>query len=498
MEAKLYGQNKGGMSINGIIKDYYAYAGEQISAGDLVEFINGVAGQTNYGQSIDTQISSESLTGARMSAIQLDENRVFIAHSYSSNYHLYGIVLTINRITITYGTDTQLSSTNGSGTCISAEVLGNGNVFIAHRSDNVTRQSYLNGIVCVINGTTITAGTDTRLTSTAATGNTISTVLLQDNKVFIAHSESSDYYYLDATICTINGTTITAGTITSISATKYTGYAISAVKLDDNRVFIAHSYASNYVLYAIICKISGTTITKGSTKSLASNATNEGSTISAIKIGDNKVFVAHSHDTSSYLNAIICNISDTTISIGTDTALSNLSISGTSISTELLPNGKVFIVHSNTGYYLYGMICAVDGTTIINGEDTQLSTVEQGGRWISSLLLSNGKVLIPHSASTSSTWCLYALICGVDETNNVPINNIILTDYETQIRKVTTGQFDGIAKTSGTGGDDTGHKDLVSIWTLSTIAEEGTEFSMADGNMLYDANGDIFLVKEAN
>ena len=52
-EAKLYGQNKGGMSINGIIKDYYAYAGENISAGDLVEYVNGIASKT---EDYETQV----------------------------------------------------------------------------------------------------------------------------------------------------------------------------------------------------------------------------------------------------------------------------------------------------------------------------------------------------------------------------------------------------------------------------------------------------------
>lgn len=44
--AKLYGQKASGTNINGILKDYHAYAGENISAGDLVEYINGIASKT--------------------------------------------------------------------------------------------------------------------------------------------------------------------------------------------------------------------------------------------------------------------------------------------------------------------------------------------------------------------------------------------------------------------------------------------------------------------
>ena len=38
--------------------------------------------------------------------------------------------------------------------------------------------------------------------------------------------------------------------------------------------------------------------------------------------------------------------------------------------------------------------------------------------------------------------------------------------YETQVKKATTIPFDGIAKTSGVGGDDTAHKDQIEIYTL--------------------------------
>ena len=93
--AKLYNQISNGIKINGIIEDYYAYAGENISAGDFVEFVNGIASKTNYGESADTQLCTANYTGEVISAIALDENRVFIAHSYATDRHLYGIVCMI-------------------------------------------------------------------------------------------------------------------------------------------------------------------------------------------------------------------------------------------------------------------------------------------------------------------------------------------------------------------------------------------------------------------
>ena len=50
---------KGGLDINGIIESYYVYAGENISAGDFVEFVNGVAGKVNAGQIIETSYETQ-------------------------------------------------------------------------------------------------------------------------------------------------------------------------------------------------------------------------------------------------------------------------------------------------------------------------------------------------------------------------------------------------------------------------------------------------------
>ena len=155
------------------------------------------------------------------------------------------------------GTDTELKSGDSAGLTISAVALSSTKVFIAH---NLGGQLY--GLVCDIEGTTITTGTDTQLCSNYYSGETISAVALSSTKVFIAHSYSSNYT-LYGTVCTINNSTITVGTNTLLSSNYYGGYYISAVKLADNRIFIAYNTGdySYYLLYGIVCTISGTDIT---------------------------------------------------------------------------------------------------------------------------------------------------------------------------------------------------------------------------------------------
>jgi hypothetical protein len=462
MEAKLYGQNKSGLSINGIIKNYYAYAGENIKAGDLVEFINGVAGEVDYGESVATQLSTETNSGYAISAVQLDDNKVFIAHNYGSSYYLYGMVCIINGATIIQGTDTAIASIKEAGTAISTCLLPNGSIFIAH-SDNSAASIRLNGVVVTISGTTITTGSDTILVNSTRAGYTISTYLLPNGNVFIAHS-LGDNYYLYGLVVSISGTTITAGADIVLNSTKYTGQIISTCLLPNGNVFIAHSYGSSYYLYGIVCSISGTTVGKGN-DTVITDSSNVGRAISACTLENGNVFIAHSYGSNHYLYGIVCSINETTITKGTDTALEAGGYEAEKVLTMVLKENKVFVTkcHLADASRLWASICTINNTSITIGTTVRLSDARGSGNVMSSILLNNGTIFIAHN-HTDGTNYLYAQIFDIDETNNIPTKHIIAIEYETQIRKVTTGQFDGVAKTSGNGGDEFAHKDLVSIY----------------------------------
>jgi hypothetical protein len=386
---------------------------------------------------------------------------VFIAHSYGSNYQLYGIVCTINGATITYGTDTQLSDVGYTGKTISLQLLPNGNVFIAH-SWYLTNM-YLYGMVVSINDTTISKGSDTVIIgSTSNSGYAISTCLLPNGNVFIAHSVSSSYH-LHGIVVSINGTTITTGTDTALVSSTNAGYTISTCLLPNGKVFIAHSYGSNLYLYGMVVSISATTITKGSDTQLTD--TNGGElTISTCLLPNGNVFIAHSSGgTNYYLYGKVCVIDGATITPSASVQLDTKTKSAYAIDTCLLPNGDVLISHSHTSgsdyYHLYGMIVNINNSTITKVSDTALVSqqyVAYGAKCISKVFLDNGIIFIAYSCTTS--YYLYAQIFGIDYDNNIPTNNIIATEYETQVRKVTTAQFDGIAKTSGEG--STGYKEV--------------------------------------
>lgn len=472
--AKLYGQNGSGGKINGIIEDYYAYAGENISAGDFVEFVNGVAGQTTETSTVTVLNDSTQNAGFTISAVQLDGNRVFIAHSGSS-YNLYAMVVTINGATIIAGADTLIIGVNSTGREISVELLDNGNVFIAFP---YAGNYYLYGTVCEISGTTITPGDMFKLSDINYTGATISTQLLDSGNVFIVHSYNTNYY-LYAMVVTIDGTTITAGTDIQLSSMNYSGLNISAVTLDNNKVFIAHCYGSDYHLYGMVCSISGTTITTGTDTNINSTVFGTGYEISAVILDNDRVFIGYQYGNHT-IEGIVCTISNMTINKGVVVSINpdTDKLNNSAISATLFSSNTIFIAYTDgegDTYYLRGRICKIEGTSISIYPYSVLNTTRFSGFAMDAILF-NGNIFIAHSYSTS--YYLHAQMFGIQ--NNIPTNNVTIKEYETQVRKATTSDIYGVAKTSGTGGDSTGHKDIVSIYTAEIPEPNYDEFNVID------------------
>lgn len=485
--ANLFNQQSGGSKINGIIEEYYVYAGANVNAGDFVEFVNGVAGQRTE-TSEDTAINNtDSRPSEVISAVELSENRVFIAHNKdTSDYYLYGVVCTIENAKIIVGTDTQLSTERYTGYQISTVLLDDGRVFIAH---SYSTSYNLYGMLCTIEGSSITVNKDTNLASSySGAGKRLSATKLTGSKIFVAHIVNDTNYFLYATVISINGNTISMGTMKSLAkySTKYSGYVIATTTLSSTNVFVAHSFDSNYYLHGVSVTISGTTISfvESSDIALTSAVANSGRFIAVKALNNNKVLVTHCSDNSaSYLHGIVCTVSGTSTTKGTDTQLSTEQYTGSRVSTPIiLDNGKVLIAHggaSSTGsaYSLYSMTCNISGTAISVESDVRLNDEIYSGLTRFPVLLNSGKLFIAHSLTAASTH-LYAQLFSIQ--NDIPTNQITITEYETQVRNTTSALCDGVAKTGGTGGDSTGHKDIVSIYTVEIPEPNYDEFNVID------------------
>lgn len=382
--------------VNGVIESYLAST-STVAADTFVEFVSS---SIDYGT--DTQLSSTTNSASVISATKLDDSTVFIAHSYTGNSYLYGIVVTVSGGTVTAGTDTQLSTTANTGSSISVVTLDSSTVFIAHDYGS-NHRAY--GMVCTVSGTTITAGTDTELHNANFTsGLAISAAALDSSTVFFAFGMGSSLY---SKVATVSGTTISTGSAVTISSATGSANTISVAALSSTKALVVHSYSSDYRLYATVCSVSGTTISKGTDTAII-NTAQAGRSISAVYVGGNSVFIAHSSGTNLYLHGITCSVSGTVVSYGTDVEISAEANSGYKMSAiKAVGVDRVVIAYDTSTHYLHGAVISGAKSGLIEVlSTTQLSSDQYSGEGSSVVTLSTGTGLVAHRIAQDF---LYAL-----------------------------------------------------------------------------------------
>ena len=348
--------------IKGLTKRCKVANGGKVSAGDFVKFLNET-------HSIDTQISNIGYENYNVSAVALSENKAFVTYTYGSSYKTYAVVCKIENNSIKLGANTLILN-KSSRYNVSAVALSENKIMIINGGD------YIYGVICTINDMTINKGTETMLSNGSIDGRYgLSILKLNSNKVFIVYSSYSDTYPLCAIVCTINETTINKGTETTISSETYSQYKISAVALSEEKVFIV--YSNNKIgqyLHAIVCTINETTINKGISAKISSENTFNTS-MSTLIVDNNRAFIAFSGEDSNYLYTITITINDLDIKTEKNWKLSNEAYSGKCISIALLSNQKIFIAHnSSSSYYLNALI--QDVTNFIDKVNSSLDKIE--------------------------------------------------------------------------------------------------------------------------
>ena len=329
----------------------------------------------------------------------------------SSNIDANTFVNLLNTVVVgTYANMTTLTSSYNS---MKAAKIGSDKVFVIFRVG-----ANLYGVVCTISGTTTTVGTYVQLASDAQTSSPDTSVTtLEEDKVFVAYPATD--YFPKGIVCTVSGTTVTPGTSVTLLNESATSDGMKSVALDSGRVMVTHR-KGNYI-NAMVCTITGTTITPGTDIQLSNGYVGyNGSSITLLDT--NKVFVAYRNN--NHLYSMVCTISDTTITPGTETELSTLTYSYDASSCVTLNSSKVFIAHRGADNALNGMVCTISGTTITHGADTPLSPYTGSYLNASAAALSSNKVFVAHQGGVnSSLGYLYGASCFIEGTS------IIIGDY---------------------------------------------------------------------
>lgn len=380
-----------------------ATAISSISGGGSASVLNGQKAKLKaYSTTVDAnsfvEVKNDTTSGTRLNitnsqsalhsiaATKIDTDKVFVVMRNSAN--LFAAICTVSNQTVTAGAAVQIASdanTNGNNFYVSAVTLTSSKVFVAYSGAN-----YPMGIVCDISGTTITAGTSSTLAEASNGYAFVRAVALDSTRALVTHRAGS---YLNGIVCTISGTSITLGTDTRISSEDQSYYDAYPTLASQDKIFVAHRGAgSSQYLYATVCNISNNVITPGTSTRLSGirySATNA----CTATLSNDKVFVSHA---LGALSGVICTISGTTVTHGAEKQLGILS---NEPSIAVLRSDKVFIAHrgSTSSSQLYGVTCGVVNTSIINSPevaiDTNTSYTSYGA---SAVALDDNRVFIAH------------------------------------------------------------------------------------------------------
>lgn len=373
------------------------------NAYDAVSNKGGTIPANKNTANLATAISSISGGGG---TIQITNGKILNFKGLTSTVDAYTLVDIVNNTT--NGADKYIATTNASYNALSAVVLDS-NKAIAVWANS----SYLYACVITVSGNTFTSGTVTRIVTTGMSYSAVAA--LSSDKVAIFHNANSNGD-LHGIVCTISGTTITPGTDTEISNIQYSSNDVKAIALDQERVFVLHRGSSNSTS-AVVCTISGTTITPG-TDTQISSTTDSYTYMDMAMLETDKLFIAYR--SGNYTNGMVCTVSNTTITPGTDTQLDSNNSSYLGVGVATLQSDRVFLTYSNDTY-LYGKICAISGTTITPQTGHQLSLVRGSSTYVAVASLSSNKVLISHQGQSTSYWM--GLACYID-------NNLMITDRD--------------------------------------------------------------------
>lgn len=424
----------GGIDIQGIINQYQAEAGENISAGDFVEFINRYFNN----KTISVQ---EMYDLVHTSATVINPSKVFVTYNAYGSGKVYGIVCEVSKNTITTGTETFLLqgyNSTTSGNLISSTLIDENKIIIAYAYSS----SETKAIICTISGTTISVGNSTNVNSYT---NDIFITALENNKAFLVSGSGSS---TRANIIEISGTTITVGTTANIVSSKGRQ---NVTTINNSTVIVTYADTSSYVLSGAICTINGTNITRATPATLISSSLSFPSTyrsVSSVLINPNKVFVTYNTSSSYHrLGAIVCTVNNTTITPSNGTSLVNTNNSSENVNSTLIANNKVAVVHRKNSY-LGAIVCTINDTTITPATDTTLDSNNGSYDCNVALSTSTNTLFVVHCTS-SSTLFMSTLLCSV-------IGTTINTTYSaTTIKKIVTStqEINGISQEDGSGGN---------------------------------------------
>lgn len=452
---------KGGLGINGIIQDYYVYAGEKVNAGDFVEFINGIANTTTEKSSSYVFTNTSTMNG-HFTAGLLDENTLVVAfQNLGDGVKGYATVGKVSNSVITFGEKYLFCSSRTEELDICK--ISEDKVAISYTSDYKTT-----AIIATISGTVMTFGSALSIGGGSASSTERDTQIIttEENRLLLAWTygvvSTSTSYGMKACVLTVNGTTLSKATIQTVEVNAHN--SLSLLKLSNNSAFLAYGDNATTTAGARVLTTSGTTVTTNTEYTVANYKPIE---LTASLVSANTILIALANS-SRIGGAVVATVSGTSITVGTEYIFNN-NETVEDISSCKTSDNKCFISFSDrqNSYYGIGIIATISGKNITFGNKYIIEEIFM--KSLNVVSKNDSSVLVIYANGTNSYYGEVKMLNVADTTIS---DNLVFSNYETQVRPATALPCKGVAKTSGEGGDSTGHKDIVSVHLPSTFYKQ--------------------------
>lgn len=422
-----------GLSINGIIQQYQVKYGETVNAGDFVEFIKLYA---------NGEFSNSSAN--YISVAKLNNDKVIIAYSDSSNSSSgTAVVIEFKGTTVTLGKSVVFKTDKT--LYISIVALSESKAVVSY---STTGTDMLANVLTIDSETAITIGEDTKIVTTGLS-NTQFIVALDESRVLAFFGTTvSKVDYTNSLILSIEGSSITKGTV--FQDWQKTGGSLQnfAVKLTEDKVLLINkdrtstTSTSTKLLCASIISV-GETIQFGDKKSIFSYTSSTPVLYFSVSVlSESKVLVVYNDISNNYYGtAIVITVEGTTVTLGEPVAFSLKNT--TYMSVTALSESKAVVVYKNPSENNYGtaIVITVEGTSITLGEP---------------LVFENSTFNYPYVISLSASSIFVAHANGfnfltIEGTN---VSKVSTNETGTFVKKCQSKKYVlGIAKTGGQNGE---------------------------------------------
>ncbi len=282
------------------------------------------AGNSGYGTAVVATLSGSTLTYGTP-AVFHSASCSFITAVYSSGAGKFvvtykpgsggnSIVATVSGTTVSFGSTTQWSS-NNLDYHDSAYDSGNDKVVVTYGDGSQSDHGY--SAVGTVSGTSITFGSAVEYNN----GNVFQPGLTYDStsgKVVVVYGSSSTNTGR-AQVGTVSGTSISWGSAGTYGSNEKTRVNRAVHDVGQNKIFVAYRESAD--VFGIIGTVSGTSISFGTRDSMMTAGTTNFASLAYHTAAQKVVYSGRKSNVE--LTAIICTVSGTTFSKGSDIKLAN-------------------------------------------------------------------------------------------------------------------------------------------------------------------------------